>query len=109
MGRRFNQPFVKPIEDKIVGGVLTFKQLLYLVSIIVVFSLLFLYSSNTVVVGEIKQVRWFFVIFKLIVLIIYGIFAVSFAFVKIHEMDLDSYLKELLKFHFKNKTITYKK
>lgn len=108
--RIFNLPFVRPIDDKVFGGVLNFKQGMFIMSSVVLFVVLFLYSSETNEADTADKVNWIMITLKIIFFIAYTSFMIILSFVKKREeMSMDEYLIELLRFHIRNNTITYNK
>lgn len=104
--RSFKIPYGKILPDKIVYGRFTIKQAIWLGSIIILLTYLFLFNTSYVSDG----LKVGLLIIRLIIAIIYAIFALIMAFKKVDIYDMDEYFILKLKYKIKkNKKIYYEK
>lgn len=117
--RYFYLPFGRKIKDKIIGGYLTGPQGIYLGSILVLFSMFFVFGGSLLMTKEVLEggqivdsvnvIDWLKIMLRLMLLFIYGCFMTALSFVKIEEIEFDRYLFLLLKFYVRKKTFIYRK
>lgn len=98
--RSFKIPYGKILPDKIIGGVLTPKEGLYAGSILILFSMLFIFD-NSYIGGVGENINLISIIIRLFILLIYSSIIAAFIFVKKDIYDLDQWL--ILKIKFKNR------
>ncbi len=103
--RAFKIPYGKILPDKIIKGILTPKEGLYAGSILILFSILFVFDNSYI--GENINLRS--VIIRLIILFTYSAIAVAFIFIKKDIYDLDQWLLLKIKFKNRNKKTIYEK
>ena len=88
------------LPDKIIGGILTPKEGLYAGSILILFSILFIFD-NSYIGGAGENIKFKSIILRLFILFIYSSIITAFIFIKKDIYDLDQWL--LLKIKFKNR------
>ena len=103
--RCFKIPYGKKVKDKIIAGILTPKQGIYMGSILVLFTLLFIANNNYI--QETINVKMLMT--RLTILIIYSIPISIISFKKKGIYDLDEYLILKIKYKIRNKKIIYEK
>ncbi len=102
--RSFKVPYGKILPDKIIYGRLTPKEAIYLGSIVLLFFFLFMMNISYIEKGLGS------IILRVILLLIYSIFALILAFKKKDIYDLDEYLILKIKYKFrKYKNTIYEK
>ena len=108
MARTFKIPYGKIIPDKIIKGVLTPKEGLYAGSVLILFSILFIFNNSYMSNVE-QEVNIKSLIIRVIIFLIYISVAASFIFIKKDIYDLDQYLLLKIKFKNRNKRIICEK
>jgi len=107
MARTFKIPYGKILPDKIIKGILTPKEGLYAGSILILFSILFIFSSYT---GNTEEnINFKSILVKLIIFLIYSCIIAAFIWIKKDIYDLDQWLLLKLKFKNRNKKIVCEK
>ncbi len=104
--RSFKIPYGKILPDKIIGGILTPKEGLYAGSILILFSMLFIFDNSYI--GE-RFIDIKIILLRLLILIIYSSIIAAFIYVKKDIYDLDQWLLLKIKFKNRNKKIIYEK
>ncbi|ADQ06058.1 hypothetical protein Calhy_0310 [Caldicellulosiruptor hydrothermalis 108] len=93
--RTFKIPLDEKIEDKVIGGIMTWKQfLVFVVPALIGFGLF----------SELRFPIWLAAILEIFILVIGS----AFAFLKINGDELDVFLKKLYKFYTGKRTILYR-
>jgi len=106
--RSFKIPYGKILPDKIIKGILTPKEGLYAGSILILFSILFIFDNSYL--GEVGEpINFKIILLRLIILLFYSSIAVSFILIKKDIYDLDQWLLLKIKFKNRNKKIVYEK
>lgn len=106
--RSFKIPYGKILPDKIIEGILTPKEGLYAGSILILFSILFIFDDSYM--GGIREnINFKSIIIRLIILIIYSSIITAFIFIKKDIYDLDQWLLLKIKFKNRNKKIVCEK
>lgn len=86
--RLYKIPFDVKHEEKIFGGYLSLRQVLYLLLIILTGSIFFINIQ---------------VVFKIVIFSVFALIFLSFAFIRIHETRLDRYVVDIVKYLFRKK------
>ncbi len=103
--RSFKIPYGKILPDKIIGGILTPKEGLYAGSILILFSILFIFDNTYIE----ENINFKSIIIRLIILFIYSSIISAFIFIKKDIYDLDQWLLLKIKFKNRNNKITCEK
>lgn len=106
--RMFPIPFDISKEDKIIGGKLSIRQLLWFSLPVILLLVLFLANTGYLerTTSGIK-IRYLSLTIRLFVLILAVIVSVIMNYVKINMQNADSYFIKLLKYWFRHKTFRY--
>ena len=97
--RSFKIPYGKILPDKIIAGVLTPKEGIYAGSILILFSVLFVFDNSYI--GESIDIKS--VVIRLVLLLIYASAAIAFIFIKKDIYDLDQWVLLKMKYKRRNK------